>query len=103
MAWASLSLSDLHASGSTYDDTEGFIDFLKYLKEVKVAFFLSEMSKPNEVKASFRSKGNYDVNQIAIAFGGGGHKKASGCTLTMGLEGATQTVLGEIQKQCRFK
>ena len=103
VAWASLSLSDLHASGSTYDDTEGFIDFLKYLKEVKVAFFLSEMSKPNEVKASFRSKGNYDVNQIAIAFGGGGHKKASGCTLTMGLEGATQTVLGEIQKQCRFK
>ena len=103
VAWVAMNRSDLHASGATYEDTEGFIDFLKYLKEVKVAFFLSEMEKPYEVKVSFRSKEKYDVNQIATAFGGGGHKKASGCTLAMGLPEAVEAVLKEIQKQSHFK
>jgi len=103
VAWVAMSRSDLEASGATYEDTEGFIDFLKYLKEVKVAFFLSEMEKPNEVKVSFRSKEKYDVNQIATAFGGGGHKKASGCTLATRLSEAVQVVLKEIQKQSHFK
>ena len=103
VAWVAMNRTDLRAPVATYEDTEGFIDFLKYLKEVKVAFFLSEMKKPNEVKVSFRSKEKYDVNQIATAFGGGGHKKASGCTLSMGLSEAVQVVLKEIEKQCRFK
>lgn len=103
VAWVAMSRTDLLASDATYEDTEGFIDFLKYLKEVKVAFFLSEMEKPNEVKVSFRSKEKYDVNQIATAFGGGGHKKASGCALAMGLSEAVQAILKQIQKQSHFK
>lgn len=103
VAWVAMSRADLQASNGTYEDTEGFIDFLKYLKEVRVAFFLSEMENPNEVKGSFRSKGNYDVNQIATAFGGGGHKKASGCTLQMGLSEAVHVILKEIQGQFRFR
>lgn len=103
VAWVAMGRSDLQGSDATYEDTEGFIDFLKYLKEVKVAFFLSEMEKPNEVKVSFRSKEKYDVNQIATVFGGGGHKKASGCTLAMGLSEAVQAILKEIQKQSHFK
>lgn len=103
VAWVAMSRSDLQPSGATYEDTEGFIDFLKYLREVKVAFFLSEMEKLNEVKVSFRSKEKYDVNQIATAFGGGGHKKASGCTLVMSLSEAVHAILKEIQKQFHFK
>ena len=103
VAWVAMSRKDLQDSGGSYEDTEGFIDFLKYIKEVKVAFFLSEMEDPNEVKVSFRSKEKYDVNQIATAFGGGGHKKASGCTIHQGLSGAVQTVLKEIQRQFHFR
>ena len=103
VAWVAMSRADLKDSGATYEDTEGFIDFLKYLREVKVAFFLSEMQRENEVKVSFRSKEHYDVNQIATAFGGGGHKKASGCTMNMNLADAVQAILAEIQKQIHFK
>jgi len=103
VAWAALYRKDLEHSGGTYEDTEGFIDFLKYIKEVKVAFFLSEMQKPNEVKVSFRSKGPYDVNQIAMAFGGGGHKKASGCTIPKNLEEAVRLILKEIEAQFAFQ
>ncbi len=102
VAWVTMNRNDLKESGGTYEDTEGFIDFLKYLKEVKVAFFISEMSD-GETKVSFRSKENYDVNQVATAFGGGGHKKASGATIRMSLQGAVKAIMAEIQKQTGFK
>ncbi len=102
VAWAEMKREDLLHSGANYEDTEGFIDFLKYLKEVKVAFFLVEMPHTAEVKVSFRSKGNYDVNKIATHFSGGGHKKASGCTLKMTIEDAEKVVLKKILKTFRF-
>lgn len=68
-----------------------------------MAFFVSEMEKPNEVKVSFRSKEKYDVNQIATTFGGGGHKKASGCTINKSPAEAVQAILKEIQKQFYFE
>jgi phosphoesterase RecJ-like protein len=33
-----------------------------------------------------RSKGAVDINAVAREFGGGGHKNASGCSATGGLE-----------------
>ena len=38
-------------------------------------------AKKNVFHVSFRSSKTADVNKIAAFFGGGGHKKASGCTL----------------------
>ncbi len=103
VAWVAMSRTDLQDSGASYEDSEGFIDFLKYLKEVKIAFLLSEMEKPKEVRVSFRSRGSYDVNQIATAFAGGGHKKASGCSLSLGLQESVQAILKQIQKDFQFK
>lgn len=102
VAWAVMRREDLEHSGAGYEDTEGFIDFLKYLKEVKVAFFMSEMANGREVKVSFRSKGKYDVNQIATYFKGGGHKKASGCTLNTTVEEAEKQILDRLHKEFHF-
>lgn len=99
IAWVGLTKNDLKNTRATYEDTEGFIDFLKYIKEVKFSFFMSEMSGgPNgQVRVSFRSKGKYDVAQVAAQFGGGGHKKAAGCTIPGTLEQATQLILEQIK------
>lgn len=97
VAWVSMRLADLKASGATFEDTEGFIDFLRYLREVNVAFFISEMA-PGEVKVSFRAKGNYDVNRIATDFGGGGHRKASGCSIHAAPDVAEARVLRVIRQ-----
>lgn len=99
IAWVGLTKNDLKNTGATYEDTEGFIDFLKYIKEVKFSFFMSEMGGvPNgQVRVSFRSKGKYDVAQVAAKFGGGGHKKAAGCTISGTLEQATQQILEQIK------
>ena len=48
--------------------------------------------KGDKIKVSFRAKTDGDVGSIAQAMGGGGHKKASGCTLDMSMEEACAKV-----------
>lgn len=96
IAWVGLTKNDLKRTGATYEDTEGFIDFLKYIKEVQFSFFMSEMDN-NQVRVSFRSKGNYDVAQVAAHFNGGGHKKAAGCTIDGNLEQVTERILEQLK------
>lgn len=44
------------------------------------------VDKDGSVKFSLRSEGDYDVSRIALAYGGGGHKNASGFVLPPGEE-----------------
>lgn len=58
-------------------DTEGIVNYLLKLKDVKMAAFIHE--QPTIVKLSLRSKGDFSVQEIAKRhFRGGGHKNASG-------------------------
>lgn len=58
-------------------DTEGIVNYLLMIRDVKVSVFV--MEQPNIVKLSFRSKGDISVQEIARKyFNGGGHKNASG-------------------------
>jgi phosphoesterase RecJ-like protein len=67
-------LSDYkHAKG----DTEGFVNLPLSIKGICFAVLFIE--KDNFVKLSFRSKGNFPVNEFASRyFAGGGHINASG-------------------------
>ena len=66
-------------------DTEGIVNYLLMLKNVKIAAFVTE--QPKIVKLSLRSKGDYAVNEIASAhFKGGGHKNAAGGASFSGLK-----------------
>ena len=65
-------------------DTEGIVNFLLKIKNIKVAAFI--MEQPTIVKISLRSKGDFSVQEIAQKyFRGGGHKNASGGTSFIGL------------------
>lgn len=58
-------------------DTEGVVNFLLKMKDIKIAAFIHE--QPTIVKLSLRSKGDIDVQEIAKKhFRGGGHKNAAG-------------------------
>ena len=60
--------------------TEGIVDFALSVDVVEVSICLMEVKK-GQYKASLRSKGKVNVNQVAAVFGGGGHILASGCML----------------------
>ncbi len=101
VAWVGMRRHDLHSSGATYEDAEGFIDFLKYMQEVQFAFFLLETETPNQIRVCLRAKGHHDVSKIAIHFGGGGHSKAAGCIIEGTLQKAADLLLAEIRKELK--
>jgi len=65
-------------------DTEGLVNYLLKLKNIKVAVFIHE--QPKITKISLRSKGDFSVEEIARDhFKGGGHRNASGGFSYIGL------------------
>lgn len=77
-----------------FESTEGFIDEIRVIETVDVAFLITEKA-PNFCRVSMRSKG-VDVSKIANALGGGGHVRAAGCTLKMPLADAEKILLEKI-------
>jgi phosphoesterase RecJ-like protein len=75
-----LSQSDFKACDATHDDMEGLVNEPLRLRGVEVAALLYELGD-GRVKISLRSRGRVDVNAICKAFGGGGHRLASGAKL----------------------
>lgn len=69
---------DIRASGARTPDMEGIVDYARSLVTVEVALFAMELREG--IRISLRSK-TVDVSQIALAFGGGGHKLAAGFTI----------------------
>jgi len=59
------------------EDTEEFINLPRALRSVKVAVFLKE-TLGGDIKVSLRAKGECNVSQVALKFGGGGHRNAAG-------------------------
>jgi phosphoesterase RecJ-like protein len=72
-----LTKEELNRYNYRQGDTEGLVNQALSIKGIKLAAFFREGN--NEIKASFRSKGNFDVNQFArLHWNGGGHKNAAG-------------------------
>jgi len=85
-----------NATVKKFDSTEGFIDEIRVIDTVDVAFLITEKA-PNVCRVSMRSKG-VDVAKIAAKLGGGGHLRAAGCTLKMTLAEAEKILVEAIGK-----
>jgi phosphoesterase RecJ-like protein len=70
----------------------GLIGFMISTDESRVAVVFKELAD-GRVELSFRSKPGYDVSQIALSLGGGGHKQASGATIAGPVDAARARVL----------
>lgn len=78
--WITKKMKDL--IGGQPNDTEGFVNYARSVKDVKVAVFFEELDGLN-IKISLRSKiSRVDVNKIAHKFGGGGHPAAAGAVVS---------------------
>jgi len=89
---------DMYAlTGTIKDDTENFINYVRYIDTVDVAVLYREM-EDHKTKVSFRSRDSIDVSKIAEAFGGGGHRNAAGCTLEMPMDEAKTIMMPAIRQ-----
>lgn len=77
VAYASMTAEELLRFNAQKGDTEGLVNQILSIQGIKMAVFFAE--KDGKIKISFRSKGDYFVNELANAhFSGGGHAYASG-------------------------
>ena len=81
-------------------DTEGFVDYLLAIDETEVEFLMVE-KEPNLFRVSFRSKSYVNVNEVAKKFGGGGHMRASGCTLKGSVDLVKNQILDVLKDHLR--
>ena len=76
-AYIYLSKEDLLKYNHVKGDTEGFVNLPLEIKNIR--FSVLFMEKSDLIKLSFRSKGDFPVNEFASRYyGGGGHKNAAG-------------------------
>lgn len=88
----------LKQSGATLQDVEGFIDFPRSLRSVKVAVLIKE-SSDDHITVSLRAKGQCDVADVAKIFEGGGHRNAAGFrSLGKSIEQVRQELQGALAK-----
>jgi phosphoesterase RecJ-like protein len=98
IAFMHVSNKMLEKSGATLQDVEGFIDFPRSLRSVKVAVLIKEANN-GHIAVSLRAKGQCDVAEIAKLFEGGGHRNAAGFrSLGKSIEQVRQEVTGALSK-----
>jgi phosphoesterase RecJ-like protein len=77
--------NDLDAYDVITGDTEGIVNYALSISGIKLAAFIVE--RPDMVKLSLRSKGEFPANEICKRyFNGGGHRNAAGGMSTQSLE-----------------
>ena len=84
-----------------FDLTENVLRFGRLIHGSEACvLFREQQRKKREVRVNLRSQGRkVDVNCIAQFFGGGGHRTASGCTLSGTLKTVKQKVIDKIKEQ----
>ncbi len=98
IAWSWVTVGDLENACAEAEDCEGVINHLIGVTGVEAAVFLREVPDSDRYRLSIRSKGEIDVAKVAEFFGGGGHRTASGCTLTGPLEDAASRILSQLRE-----
>lgn len=78
-SYTSLTQEELNSFNHIKGDTEGIVNYGLTIKGVLFTAIFIENKEEGIIKISFRSQGNFDVNQFARDhFQGGGHSNAAG-------------------------
>lgn len=87
----------LSKTGADEEDVEGLVGYARNLAGVEVGLLLRER-QDGAIRGSLRSRGRVDVAAVAQELGGGGHPRASGCTLSPPLEAAEALAVAAIMR-----
>lgn len=97
LIWTTLSLEDRKLAGYPGHDDADLINILGTVRDVDIVLVFIEQSK-DSVKISWRAQNGFDVSQVALQFGGGGHRAASGAEVKGTLSDVQKSVLEATKK-----
>lgn len=90
--------ADFTETGALAEDTEGMVDYARAIDGVDIGLLIED--RPDGVKVSLRCKDAvFRVDQIAVAFGGGGHACAAGLNVKSDLASFYPQLIAAIAAQ----
>jgi len=82
VAEVTLTRDDFRSVRGTKADAEDIVEIPRSVARNEIALFFYQIpDRTKETRCSIRTRGNWDATVLAARFGGGGHRKAAGCTM----------------------
>jgi phosphoesterase RecJ-like protein len=95
--WGEITQEMRQRIGYGRDGDGGLVNFLSSANEADIAVVFDEL-QDGRVNVSMRAVPGYDVSQVALELGGGGHAQAAGCILAGPLEVARSNALSRLHQ-----
>jgi bifunctional oligoribonuclease and PAP phosphatase NrnA len=92
LLWTSISYKERGEIGHLANSSSGLINVMAEVYQSAISVVLLELAS-GDVSVSFRCRPPYNVAELALNLGGGGHPLAAGCTIDGPLEKAEQMVV----------
>lgn len=94
--WTGIPLAMRRAAGSAGNDDAGLANFLVSAADADAAVVFVERDD-GRIEVGLRAVPGFDVAQVALQFGGGGHALAAGCDIPGPLEQAQASILAALK------
>lgn len=96
MIWTTIPLSMRSGCDNVANSDTGLVSFLVEAEEADVSVVFSER-EDGRIDVGMRAVPGFDVSQVALSLGGGGHPLAAGCSLYTTLPAAEAQVLAVLR------
>ena len=100
LIWTSISNEEREAVGHTSTGTAGLVNLIADVEQAAAGVVLLEVDD-GTVRVGFRCRPPYNVSEVAMNLGGGGHALAAGCTLPGPLAKAEAMVIALTKESLR--
>jgi phosphoesterase RecJ-like protein len=97
ISWIALPAGSLEQYDVRAEELDGLAEHPRSIAGTRLAIFFRDLGH-DQVKISFRSTGEVDVNAFARHFGGGGHAKAAGALIHGSLDDVRDRVVADARR-----
>lgn len=101
LIWSYANDEMLADTGATADMDDNFSAILRDVEGVQIAVLFKSYGDDQKTRISIRSAEPYNAAEICGHFGGGGHARAAGATLSLPLKEAMTTVIAELEQEIK--
>ena len=99
VAEVTLTRDDFRAVRGTKADAEDVIEIPRSVARNEIALFFYQIpDRTKEIRCSIRTRGDWDATALAGKFGGGGHRKAAGCTIRASMGAAKRQMRAAVKE-----
>ena len=102
VAEVTLTRDDFRSVRGTKADAEDIIEIPRSVARNEIALFFYQIpDRTKETRCSIRTRGEWDATVLAGRFGGGGHRKAAGCTIKASMGTAKRQMRAAVKELLR--